>query len=188
MDDRRVHGKPTAGEPLAGCGVFVPRQAWGREAKDYLARASQLLFARHEAGASGRAIVEAYTGVVDHVVTALYEAACEDYAARYTVLDQRAALVAQGGYGRGELNLIQVRDRLESRLGDRSARFGVAIDNAGYGVSYHPVAEQRDEEPAEDGDEMERRLPAPQNRQEVEHEQGSADTPSRSGHCLGGYH
>ena len=42
--------------------------------------------------------------MVDHVVQALYDAARASYAERYTVLDQRVALIAQGGYGRGELN------------------------------------------------------------------------------------
>ena len=45
-----------------------------------------------------------WTAVVDHVVQALYAAARASYAERYTVLDQRVALIAQGGYGRAELN------------------------------------------------------------------------------------
>jgi [protein-PII] uridylyltransferase len=78
--------------------------AWGRQARDYLGRARQLLFERHLAGASGGDIVAAWTAVVDHVVQAMYEAARASYAERYTVLDQRVAFIAQGGYGRGELN------------------------------------------------------------------------------------
>ena len=78
--------------------------AWGRQARDYLGRARQLLFEQHQSGASGGEIVAQWTGVVDRVVQALYDAARASYADRYTVLDQRVALIAQGGYGRAELN------------------------------------------------------------------------------------
>src|SRR4029453_1120515 len=78
--------------------------AWGRQARDYLGRGRQLLFEQHQAGASGGAIVAHWTAVVDHVVQALYAAARASYAERYTVLDTRVALIAQGGYGRAELN------------------------------------------------------------------------------------
>ena len=78
--------------------------AWGRQARDYLGRARDLLFVRHQEGASGGAIVAAWTAVVDRVVQVLYEAARRSYAERYAVLDQRVTLIAQGGYGRAELN------------------------------------------------------------------------------------
>jgi [protein-PII] uridylyltransferase len=77
---------------------------WGRQARDYLGRARELLFVRHQEGASGGAIVAAWTAVVDGVVQALYEVARASYAERYTVLDQRVTVIAQGGYGRAELN------------------------------------------------------------------------------------
>jgi [protein-PII] uridylyltransferase len=79
-------------------------EKWGRSGKEFLAAARQVLFARHLAGASGEAIVREWTGVIDHLVRGFYEAARASYAARYTVLDRRVAVVAQGGYGRGELN------------------------------------------------------------------------------------
>lgn len=94
----------SAAEPLSGLGSLQLQEAWGRAARDYLARARQLLFQQHEAGAAGHEIVERYTRVVDHVVQTLFGAARADYEARYTVLDQRCTLIAQGGYGRGELN------------------------------------------------------------------------------------
>jgi [protein-PII] uridylyltransferase len=102
---------PTPAEPtsvpgpvLDVLGALALDGAWGRRARDYLGRARQLLFEQHQAGASGEAIVVQWTAVVDRVVQAIYAAARASYADRYTVLDQRVALVAQGGYGRGELN------------------------------------------------------------------------------------
>jgi [protein-PII] uridylyltransferase len=102
---------PTAAEAsehtsavLDRVGPLLLDGAWGRQARDYLGRARQLLFEQHQAGASGAAIVARWTAVVDHVVQALYAAARGSYAERYTVLDQRVALIAQGGYGRAELN------------------------------------------------------------------------------------
>ena len=102
----------TAAEPSSAApapvvetlGPLLLNGAWGRQARDYLGRARQLLFEQQQAGASGGAIVVQWTAVVDRVVQALYEAARASYAERYTVLDQRIAMVAQGGYGRGELN------------------------------------------------------------------------------------
>jgi [protein-PII] uridylyltransferase len=89
---------------LDGLGPLELDGAWGRQAREYLGRARQLLFAQHQTGAAGAEIVRQWTAVVDHVVAALYEAARASYAERYTVLDQRIALIAQGGYGRAELN------------------------------------------------------------------------------------
>ena len=99
---------PTVAEPSSApfppgidtLGPLLLDGAWGRQARDYLGRAREVLFEQHQAGASGGAIVAAWTAVVDHVVRALYEAARASYAERYTVLDQRVAIVAQGGYGR----------------------------------------------------------------------------------------
>lgn len=104
MNDN-VHGPAVpAEEPLPGLGSLQLQEAWGRDARDYLGRARRLLFQQHEEGAAGREIVERYTRVVDHVVQTLFAAARAGYEARYTVLDQRCTLIAQGGYGRGELN------------------------------------------------------------------------------------
>ena len=102
---------PTAAEPtsaqapvLEALGPLLLDGAWGRQAREYLGRATQRLFELHQGGASGGEIVAQWTAVVDHVVRAMYEAARAGYADQYTVLDQRVAMIAQGGYGRGELN------------------------------------------------------------------------------------
>jgi [protein-PII] uridylyltransferase len=89
---------------LDGLGPLHLDGAWGRQAREFLGRAKQVLFEQHLAGASGAAIVAEWTAVVDHVVRTLYVAARASYAERFTVLDQRIAVIAQGGYGRAELN------------------------------------------------------------------------------------
>ncbi len=90
--------------PPEGFDACVLDSNWGRDAKVYLNGVRDRLFARHRAGASGHEIVEIYTRAVDHLITAIYAGAAAQYAARYVRLDQRLAVVAQGGYGRGELN------------------------------------------------------------------------------------
>jgi [protein-PII] uridylyltransferase len=91
-------------EPLLGLGHFEPDSHWGRQAKEFLRQARELLRQQHLAGASGHDIVRGYTGVMDHLLHRLFDAASADYASRYPRLDQRCTVVAQGGYGRGELN------------------------------------------------------------------------------------
>jgi [protein-PII] uridylyltransferase len=91
-------------EPLAGLGPLVLNGAWGREAREYLTRVRSILGEQHRAGATGHAIVEAYTRAIDHMVLTLFSAARAHYQERFAVLDQRCTMVAQGGYGRAELN------------------------------------------------------------------------------------
>ncbi|GIW45113.1 MAG: bifunctional uridylyltransferase/uridylyl-removing enzyme [Candidatus Binatia bacterium] len=77
---------------------------WGRAARDYLDAARERLFAWHREGASGTAVVRAYTAAVDGLIQVLFDASLGEAQQRFPVLDQRFALVAQGGYGRAELN------------------------------------------------------------------------------------
>ena len=91
-------------EDLSRLRPLVLDGAWGQEAREYLTQARAALSALYQTGASGRAVVDSYTHVVDHVVRTVYAAANTSYVERYAVLDQRCVLIAQGGYGRGELN------------------------------------------------------------------------------------
>src|SRR6185369_2933083 len=75
-----------------------------RIAKEYLTGVRVSLKAWHDRGAGGTELVEHYTAAIDALVTFLFEAATAGYRRRYVQLDQRCAVLAQGGYGRGELN------------------------------------------------------------------------------------
>jgi [protein-PII] uridylyltransferase len=76
----------------------------GSIARSYLDETREMVCAWHDAGASGRAVVEVLTYATDRLIEFLYEAATAHYRRRYVQLDQRCTLIAQGGYGRGELN------------------------------------------------------------------------------------
>lgn len=75
-----------------------------RGARAYVERGRALLFERHRAGAGGAEIVSAYTTMVDHLIRYLFDVASRDFSSRYPSLSPACALVAQGGYGRRELN------------------------------------------------------------------------------------
>ncbi len=79
-------------------------ESWGQEARAYLQEAKAQLYEQHRRGASGHAVVNAYTGAMDELIRALFAAANTAYTERYSRLNQLCAVVAQGGYGRGELN------------------------------------------------------------------------------------
>jgi [protein-PII] uridylyltransferase len=59
---------------------------------------------RHFAGASGSEIVRELTASVDNVLRALFVYAVGEHDRRFSKLNQRLAVLARGGYGRGELN------------------------------------------------------------------------------------
>jgi [protein-PII] uridylyltransferase len=76
----------------------------GTVARAYLHAVRAELADRHFAGASGTAIVRDLTAALDVLLRALYRHADAAHSERFTRLDQRMAVVARGGYGRGELN------------------------------------------------------------------------------------
>jgi [protein-PII] uridylyltransferase len=76
----------------------------GALARDFLALVRTEIHARHDAGEGGMAVVAAYTDAVDHLVRLLFADASEHFVSRNARINQKCAVVAQGGYGRGELN------------------------------------------------------------------------------------
>ncbi|MFN8543357.1 MAG: [protein-PII] uridylyltransferase [Candidatus Binatia bacterium] len=76
----------------------------GSVARDYLTRVRGAARARHDAGERGLAVVAAYTDAIDRLVRFLFDEATVAFQARSPRINQRCTLIAQGGYGRGELN------------------------------------------------------------------------------------
>ena len=62
------------------------------------------LWQRHQAGGGGLEIVKDFTAAVDELIRALYRYADTGQGRRFPRLNQRLAVIARGGYGRGELN------------------------------------------------------------------------------------
>lgn len=78
--------------------------ATGTLTRDYLTRVRAALRARHDAAEGGLTLVSAYTDAVDKLVRYLYVNALTHYTERNPRISHRCAVLAQGGYGRGELN------------------------------------------------------------------------------------
>jgi [protein-PII] uridylyltransferase len=75
-----------------------------RAARTYVKKGRDMLLARHRAGAGGLEVVSAYSTMMDHLIRHLFGKVSEDFIRRYPSDSQRCTVVAQGGYGRGELN------------------------------------------------------------------------------------
>jgi [protein-PII] uridylyltransferase len=73
-------------------------------AKGYVERGRAVLFDRHRQGAGGLEVAAAYSTVMDHLVRQLLGAISAELLYHFPGDPQRFAIVAQGGYGRGELN------------------------------------------------------------------------------------
>jgi [protein-PII] uridylyltransferase len=96
----QVHGS----EPERGRQSSYGQAELARVARHYIRRTRARLFELHRAGAGGREIVTAYSGMLDHLICHLYSVACDEAARRFPGQKPGCAVVAQGGYGRGELN------------------------------------------------------------------------------------
>ncbi|MGH7829141.1 MAG: DUF294 nucleotidyltransferase-like domain-containing protein, partial [Candidatus Binatia bacterium] len=75
-----------------------------RGVRTYLQKGRTLLLNAHREGAGGQEIVSAYTAMADRLMRHLFQVASQDYTSRYPSLNLRCTLIAQGGYGREELN------------------------------------------------------------------------------------
>jgi [protein-PII] uridylyltransferase len=75
-----------------------------RLARRYLDDGRRDLFERHRAGADGLEVAAAWSTVMDHLVRHLFAEISAEYSQQFPASNRRVALIAQGGYGRGELN------------------------------------------------------------------------------------
>lgn len=105
----RPETTPNGSEPrFSGSLPVLPdvgeSEALGPLAKRYLEETREQLRTWHHAGASGGSVVAAFTRSVDELVVWLHDAASFRYRKRYVQLDQACTVLAQGGYGRAELN------------------------------------------------------------------------------------
>jgi [protein-PII] uridylyltransferase len=75
-----------------------------RAARAYLRRGRELLLEQHRAGSGGHEIVSAYTMMMDELIRHLFDRVSNDFTRSYPSESQRFTVVAQGGYGREELN------------------------------------------------------------------------------------
>jgi [protein-PII] uridylyltransferase len=96
-------------EPLRSIAALPPVDAnvsrVGATARDFVLRSREELQQRHDAGAGGLVVVAAYTDAIDKLVEWLFAKAARHYHSKNPRLNQRCTVVAQGGYGRGELNI-----------------------------------------------------------------------------------
>ncbi len=76
----------------------------GTIGRAYVTELRTRLHEQHRAGASGTALVGAYTGAIDRLIAFLFDSATAEYTERHVLLDHRCTVAAQGGYGRVELN------------------------------------------------------------------------------------
>lgn len=73
-------------------------------ARSYINRGRAVLLERHRQGAGGLEVAAAYSTVMDHLIRQLLGAISAELLYRFPGDPPRFAIVAQGGYGRGELN------------------------------------------------------------------------------------
>src|SRR4029453_17831563 len=96
-------------EPLRSIAALPPVDAnvsrVGATARDFVLRSREELQQRHDAGAGGLVVVAAYTHAIDTLIEWLFAKAADHYHSKNPRLNQRCTVVAQGGYGRGELNI-----------------------------------------------------------------------------------
>ncbi len=99
---------PASAPPFAPAPLTFARGATAAErlavCKAYLAAESAALRLRHEAGASGLDIVHARAASMDTMLIALFDFALAYYTDTFGKPPAPLALIALGGYGRGELS------------------------------------------------------------------------------------
>ncbi len=72
--------------------------------RSYVQTARTALFEKHRAGGGGLEIAAAYSKMMDELICHLFAAISKDFLRRYPTGNPQCAIIAQGGYGRSELN------------------------------------------------------------------------------------
>lgn len=100
-------------------------------------RYTEEIRSRHEAGASGTDIAAQLTALADAVITGVFEFACCDKGG------YPCAMIALGGYGRGEMNpysdvdlMFYISDSRRNTLGELSERILYLLWDLGYSVGH----------------------------------------------------
>lgn len=93
-----VPGKPAVLPPVDGAAELGPA------ARAYVGETREQLRAWHDAGAGGTDVVRAFSNAIDDLVRWLFDCGTASFRSRYVQHDQSCAVLAQGGYGRRELN------------------------------------------------------------------------------------
>ena len=75
-----------------------------RAARSYVNKGRELLLEKHRVGAGGLEVVSVYSTMMDQLIRYLFGKVSDDFIRRYPSENPRCTVVAQGGYGRGELN------------------------------------------------------------------------------------
>ena len=90
---------PRDGRPFEERRVQVLEQC-----KQFMAESHEVIRRRHDAGASGTAVVHQLSDAMDLLVKALYHWILNELDVNGRLMEGHLAMVAVGGYGRGELN------------------------------------------------------------------------------------
>ncbi len=73
-------------------------------ARGYVQNARAALLEKHRAGAGGLETVAAYSAMMDELICQLFSVIGTDFLRRYPTDNPQCTIIAQGGYGRAELN------------------------------------------------------------------------------------
>ena len=82
----------------------IPRNKQLSSYKRYLQLENEMLKRSHRKGTSGKEICQMRTTMIDVVIENLFLSALDLYVSKHGAIKSRMAVVATGGYGRGELN------------------------------------------------------------------------------------
>ncbi len=90
---------------LQAVALPAPPETWDlADFKAFLKEGQATIRACHEAGASGRRVLELRTALIDGLIARLLALAEADFFREHMPVKERLAVAAVGGYGRGEMN------------------------------------------------------------------------------------